>query len=148
MPLVKSDPESPGPYLIEVGSLHEDNAGFYVWRAEGLKSEDLRRDYERRIKVRKVRVTPGKELRDLLKLYRFRELADHGELDPRHDLILRGVTGDVRDGGEVLLVHERWLLRPGDVVKVGLRGTDLEPGFYIPEEAIQYNGKSPVALGV
>ena len=142
MPLEKRDPRGPGPYFTEVGSLHEDGDGFYVWKAEGLKSRDLWEDYDPRVKVKKVRVTLGDGLLDLVHLFTFRELADHGELNPGEDLVLRGVTGEVKDGDEVLLVRERWLLRPGDVVRVGLRGAELEPGFYVPEAAIQFDGQS------
>jgi len=142
IPIEKSDPKGPGPYFTEVGSLYEDEAGFYVWKAHGLKQQDLWEDYDPRVKVKKVRVTPGDQLLDFVQLFTFRELTDHGELVPGQDLVLRGVTGDVKDGGEVLLVRERWLLRPGDVVSVGLRGAGLDPGFYIPEEAIQFDGQT------
>ena len=94
-----------------------------------------------RVKVKKVRVTPGDELLDFVQLFTWRELTDHGDLDPANDFIVRGVTGEVRDGDEVQLLREGWLLRPGDMVKVGLRSTELTAGFYVPENAIQFDGQ-------
>ena len=38
------------------------------------------------------------------------------------------------------MVRERWLGRPGDVVKVGLRDKETPAGFYVPEDAIQFDG--------
>jgi multidrug efflux pump subunit AcrA (membrane-fusion protein) len=139
--LQKRDPTGPGPYFVEIGSLYEDGEGFYVWKAEGFTRENRRKDKSQRYKARKVRVTPGEELFDLQQLFTFRALDDPGELDPDRDFIFRGVTGDVRDGEEVLVVHNRWLLRPGDVVRVELGDTELEPGLYVPEEAIQFDGQ-------
>ena len=111
LPIERRDPKRPGPYYTEVGSLYEDESGFYVWKADGLKIQDLWEDYDPRVKVKKVRVTPGKGLLDYVHLYTFRELTDHGDLKPGEDLVLRGVTGNVKDGDKVLLVRERWLLR-------------------------------------
>ncbi len=148
MPLETRDEGGPGPYFTEVGTLHEDASGFYVWKVEGLELRDLWEDYDPRVKVKKVRVTPGDGLLDFVQLFTFRELSDTGGLDPEQDLVLRGVTGDVVDGGEVLLVRERWLLRPGDVVTVGMRGPELERGFYVPEEAIQFDGQSHFVYGI
>lgn len=139
--LQKRDPDRPGMYFAEVGTLHEDESGFFVWKALGLTEPDLQEKFDRRIRVKKVRVTPGQSLLEFGELFTFRELADHGELDPERDLVLRGVTGDVKEGDEVLLVHERWLLRPGDIVTVGLSGVRNEPGYYVPEEAIRFDGQ-------
>jgi hypothetical protein len=135
--LEKRDPAGPGPYFAEVGCLHEDESGFYVWKTEGPQTDPP----TDRVLVKKVRVTPGDELLDFVQLFSWRELSDHGDLDPARDFLLRGVTGDVQDGGEVHLVRERWLLRPGDIVEVGLRRAKLEAGIYVPEEAIQYDGQ-------
>ena len=93
-------------------------------------------------------MTPGEGMLDFVQLRAYRELTDHGELDPNQDLVLRGVTGDVSDGAEVLLVRGRWLLRPGDVVKVGMRGAELEAGFYVPEQAVQFDGQSHFVYAV
>jgi len=133
--LQRRDPDGGGPWFAEVGCLHEDGAGYYVWAVQQLP------DREARVKVRKVRVKPGAELLDFIHIFTFREMKDIGDLMPERDLLLRGVTGIVKDGGEVRLVRNRWLLRPGDVVQVSRKGTVSETGFYVPEEAILYDGK-------
>ena len=55
-------------------------------------------------------------------------------------MILGGVTDDVTDGSQVLLSRERWALRPGEVVRVGLAGEETPAGFYVPARAIQSDG--------
>ena len=35
-----------------------------------------------------------------------------------------------------------WALRPGDVVRVGLKGEETPEGYYVPSEAIQFDGNS------
>ena len=51
-------------------------------------------------------------------------------------------AGTVEDGGKIVLVRERWLGRPGDVVRVGLRGEVTPPGYYVPSDAIQFDGQN------
>ena len=41
----------------------------------------------------------------------------------------------------MLLVRQRWIGRPGDVVGVGLKGEATPRGFYVPQEAIQFDGQ-------
>ena len=36
----------------------------------------------------------------------------------------------------------RSLVRPGDVVRVGLKGQETPAGFYVPEDAIQFDGSA------
>ena len=66
-----------------------------------------------------------------------------GEFDPENDVIIGGVSGDLEDGGQVVLVRQRWALRPGDVVRVGLKGKEAPTGLYVPETAIQFENKTP-----
>ena len=40
------------------------------------------------------------------------------------------------EGGTILFDRGRWLLRPGDLVRVDLRGGETGPGFYVPVSAI------------
>jgi len=134
-PLQRRDPDGGGPWFAEAGCLYDDGAGAYVWAAQQLP------DSNSRVKVRKVRVKPGVILMDFIQIFTFREMKDIGDLVPESDLLLRGVTGNVKDGDEVRLVRKRWLLRPGEVVQVSREGAASEPGFYVPEEAIRYDGK-------
>jgi multidrug efflux pump subunit AcrA (membrane-fusion protein) len=137
--LEKRDPDRPGAYFVELSALYEDESGFYVWKAESV--DTVAAAGATRVKARRVQVTPGDGVLDFVQLFTFRELTDHGGLDPVNDLVLRGVSGDVQDGTVVELGRERWLLRPGDVVTAGLKDAGLEAGFYVPEEAIQFDGQ-------
>jgi hypothetical protein len=94
------------------------------------------------VTVRKARITPGEGRVPVLQIFTFRELTDLGGLDPKQDVIVAGVTGDVADGGQVILARQRWALRPGDVVRVGLKGEETPEGYYVPSDAIQFDGNS------
>ena len=78
----------------------------------------------------------------MLQVFTFRELTETGDLDPATDVIAGGVTGKVDDGGKIVLVRERWQLRPGDVVRVGLKGEEKPAGYYVPSAAIQFDGQN------
>jgi multidrug efflux pump subunit AcrA (membrane-fusion protein) len=47
----------------------------------------------------------------------------------------------VQNDGKIVLVRDRWTLRPGDVVRVDLKGAETREGFYVPEDAIQSDGQ-------
>jgi hypothetical protein len=132
--------ETSGNYYTEVNAIQQDADGYFVWKAQNLTIEQMRSDFSPVVTVSKVRVTPGEGRFPVLQIYTFRELADMGGLDPKQDVIVGGVSGDLEDGGQVILVRERWALRPGDVVRVGLKGEETSAGFYVPQDAIQYDG--------
>ena len=131
-----------GNYFIDVESLHEDDQGYYVWKVDGLTVDDLYGKYDPVLNVSKVRVTPGEGRIPSLQVFTFRELVDHGELDPDTDVILGAIEGEVIDGIAVLS-QERWLLRPGDLVEVALPGTERQAGYYVPRVAILGDGDQP-----
>ena len=127
-------------FYAEVKAIQKDEAGYFVWKVENLTREQLYEDFDPVVTVKKVRVTPGEGRVPVLQVFTFRELADSGELDPATDIIAGGIVGEVEDGGKLVLVRERWLGRPGDVVRVAMKGKETPPGFYIPEDAIQFDG--------
>ena len=139
--LDKPDIGGQGNYYAEVKAIHQDDQGYFVWKVENLTKDQLYEDFDPVLTVRKVRVTPGEGRIPLLQVFTFRELTDFGELDPTADVIAGGITGDVADGDKMLLVRQRWLGRPGDVVGVGLKGEATPRGFYVPQEAIQFDGQ-------
>ncbi len=127
-------------YYAEVKSIQRDDEGHFVWKVENLTREQLYEDFDPVMTVKKVRVTLGEGRVPVLQVFTFRELTEIGELDPVTDVIAGDITGEVQDGGKMILVRERWLGRPGDVVRVGLKGKELPAGFYVPENAIQFDG--------
>ena len=64
-----------------------------------------------------------------------------GDLDPEKDVIVGAVEGEVTDG-TVVLVHQSWRLRPGDLAEMSLRSDERAAGFYVPRVAILYDGKT------
>ncbi len=125
----------PGNYYIEVNALHEDQDGYFVWKVENLTAEQLYETYDPVLQVVKARVKVGDGRLPALQVFTFRELVDHGELDPATDVILGDVDGEIQDG-RVVVTQQRWRLRPGDLVDVSLRGEGKPAGFYVPRVAI------------
>ena len=142
----RTEGQTTGNYYVPVNALRQDDQGYYVWKAENLTIDQLSGKFSPVVTVRRVRVTPGEGRVPVLQIYTFRELVDTGGLDPLQDVVVGGVTGDVEDGGQVVLSRKRWALRPGDVVRVGLPGDETPAGFYVPELAIQQDGDSHYVL--
>jgi multidrug efflux pump subunit AcrA (membrane-fusion protein) len=138
--LEQPDVGSDDNYYAEVDAIQKDEQGHFVWKVENLTREQLFEDFDPVLKVKKVRVTVGEGRFPVLQVFTFRELTDIGELDPNTDVIVGGISGDIGEDGQIVLVRERWLGRPGDVVRVGLKGKETPTGFYVPEDAIQFDG--------
>lgn len=134
-------------YLTEAGSIHQDEAGAYVWRIQNRDQQGV--GGSRILDLAKVRVTPTDVHFRFLEIWTFRELAiNEGEdFSLEHDRIAGPLTIPAEltegfDGGKVLFDRPRWLVRPGDLVAVGLTGEQLTPGFYIPMNVIsEQSGK-------
>jgi multidrug efflux pump subunit AcrA (membrane-fusion protein) len=140
--LQRPEGQTSGNYYLDVNAIHQDDEGDYVWKAENLTVEQMSKDFSPVVTVRKARVTAGEGRIPVLQLYTFREIADLGGLDPEQNVIVGSVTGDATDGGQVILARQRWALRPGDVVRVGLQGEETPEGYYVPSDAIQFDGTS------
>ncbi|MCA9224556.1 MAG: hypothetical protein KDA47_03060, partial [Planctomycetales bacterium] len=67
------------------------------------------------------------------------------------DLTADRVTGallpeeqaDSWQGEQILFERDMWMLRPGDVVNVDLRLSDYDEGYYVPLDAIRFEGGQP-----
>lgn len=127
-------------FYLEVNAIHKDDDGHYVWKVENLTREQLYQDFDPVLTVKKVRVTVGEGRVPVLRVFTFRELTDTGELDPAVDVIAGDIDGQVGEDGKMVLSRDRWLIRPGDVVRVGMKGQETPRGFYVPENAIQFDG--------
>ncbi len=129
------------PFYAEEDSIHTDAAGStFVWQAVGLTQADLRGDFSPVFTVKKVPVTLGRKIMPMLQVYRYLELTDFGSLDPHKDVVTRKLPDGVKDGDKVFLEYREWLLRPGQLVQVELRGQSPESGFYVPRPAILLAG--------
>ena len=128
------------PYFIDVEALHQDAEGYFVWKAEGLSLANLDGEFDPLFTVKKVRVKPSNRRLQYLQIITVQELLDIGDLDPKADLITSQLPAAVQDGDSVFLSRKRWLLRPGELVKVDLRGGQIPAGFYVPAQAIIKEG--------
>jgi hypothetical protein len=131
-PILNGNP----PWLgVEARALRKDAVGHWLWKVErtGADSDDAEADDV--LWLRRVRVKLGPRLRKFLGLYEFKELADAADLEER-DLVAADVPDGVKDGDRVLFVRDRWLFRPGDLVRVLLKRGGAGPGLYLPMDAI------------
>jgi len=134
--LMLEEEGKPGPYFVEVGSLYQDDEGYFVWKAEELTFQQLHADFDPVIRIRKVRVKPGQRRVPLLNVYTFRELVDAGDLNPATDLLASKLPDGLNDGDRVFFARERWVLRPGDLVEVSIDDDAARSGFYVPTTSI------------
>lgn len=128
-------------YFVPTHSIQKDVEGDYVWKIIEL-GDGSNRARGRLLTVEKVRVTPGDQVSSFLGLWTFRDVTLNAPagFDPEQDRILGKLDlpeGQTElTGDSVLFERERWLLRPGDLVRVKLNETRMPTGFYVPIEAI------------
>ena len=128
------DVGKPGPYYMDVNALQQDGQGFYVWQVQNLHARDMKGQFSPVLELRRVRVKPGDDRLSVMGMV-FRQLVDAGGLKD-FDVIAMGVPDGCKDGDKVLLIRERWLFRPGDLVPVVLKDPGIGPGLYVPMSAI------------
>lgn len=128
------------PFFANAATLHRDDQGYFLWKAEGLSIDDLSSDFSPVFKVRKVRVEVGERQLRLLQVFTYRQLASLAGIDPRKDLFTGKLPDTVKDGDKVFLSRKRWLMRPGQLVRVDLHHGRLPVGFYVPAKAVISSG--------
>ncbi|MCA9122484.1 MAG: HlyD family efflux transporter periplasmic adaptor subunit [Planctomycetaceae bacterium] len=123
--------------MTEVNSIHEDSQGGYVWMiTSGPNDNHL-------LNVKKVRVIPGDVHIPFLDIWTFRavQIAAGEVFDPQTDRI----AGELElpeemtagfDGSQILFDRTQWLVKPGDLVAVDLKGSRLPEGYYVPISVI------------
>lgn len=127
-------------------SIHEDQEGHYVWRIDSLSAnESLPPD--RLVKVSKMRIEKGKAKLPFLGNWLFQDIKILDDsFDPSKHLIAGKLTGtgvdaDDWDGDTILIDRgNQWMIRPGDLVQVDLSDRNIEPGYYVPMDAISFDG--------
>lgn len=134
-------------WFVEERSIQTDESGnTHVWRVsnpKGGRAEDAVLDAE------KVSVKLGAGRKELLGLFKFRELIPEGDLanalnDPTSagrwkTVFAVGVPKDF-SGGKVIKTTRRWLLRPGDIVDVQLELEAPDAGIYVPKRYVRVDG--------
>ena len=130
--LQKKDFHDQGPWYIMTDCLYRDDEGYYAMKVSGGGNGA---EIEPVVTLEKVRIKAGEDRRNLIGIFVLREIEDVGKLN-RDDLLAAGVPPGVKHDDRVLLLRERWMFRPGDVVNVELEKEKGAEGFYVPMIAV------------
>ncbi len=140
--------------FVEEHAIHDDGQGAFLWKVTNRRINTLASEAEAKLNVVKVRVTRGKRRIPFMGgVWTFQEVAlrEGEKFDAATDVVTGRLTFPPQidpatfEGGEILFGRERWMLRPGDLVRVDLRGGAAQPGFYLPVDAIlEKSGQSYV----
>ena len=139
--LITEHADGEPPFFVDGASLHEDAEGHYVWRADGLRAENLFESSIPAFQVSKHRVKLGARVLPYVQVFTFYEVQDAGDLDVANDLLTGRLPESTKDGDTVFLERERWFLRPGQLVHVDIRRGGTGPGLYVPMHAIAENAQ-------
>lgn len=134
--LVSEKGDGRPPFYINQDFLNSDSSGHYLWKAEGVSSQELSGNLAPVFKIKKVRVVPGSGKFRLLQLWTFVELKNYGNLNPHKYLAAGKLPETAKEGDTVVYSRKKWLLRPGELVHVDLKQGNVEPGFYVPTRSI------------
>lgn len=146
--------ESDGQYVDE-DAIQQDDRGWFLWKVTNRRISTLAADADPRIEVEKLRVGVGNRRISFLGLWDFRQivLPPDSDFDPDVHLVAGAVAYPAGNNAAtwqdntILLDRKRWMLRPGDVVGVDLRGRANRPGYYVPEDAIlEQSGRTYIFL--
>lgn len=147
--IILNMPRFEGAQFIDQSCIQQDETGHFIWkvvnRAEN--SAATSSDVAEILKVEKVRVELGMRSVPFLDLWTFQEITfpDAQAFDIEKDV----AVGELRlpegveapwEGDTVLYDRQRWLLRPGDLVQLDLKGGLMPPGFYVPVNALRVDG--------
>ncbi|HBM16201.1 MAG TPA: hypothetical protein DD381_07680 [Lentisphaeria bacterium] len=102
---------------VHLDSLNKDGNGYYVWKGLGQKTMDPDHGIDSKFKIQKVYVKPSGLKRSVFGYDHFAELEDAGTLE-LNDITIIDAEDDLKDGQEIYFADQRYLLMPGDQVKV------------------------------
>ncbi|WP_161602503.1 efflux RND transporter periplasmic adaptor subunit [Tautonia marina] len=130
--------------FADEASIGRDEDGPFLWRVTNRRLGESSIGDAGILRVEKLRIATGSDRVPFLGAWTFVpiEIVEGQAFDPERDLVVVDLTvtdGDRGswDGETVLLEQDRWLLRPGDVVRVDLGGEANPTGFYVPMKALR-----------
>ncbi|WP_182830385.1 efflux RND transporter periplasmic adaptor subunit [Tautonia rosea] len=125
-------------------SIDQDENGPFLWRVTNRRMGESSIGDDGILRVEKLRIATGADRVPFLGAWTFVpiEIVEGQAVDPDRDLIVQNLTIEQGalgswDGETVLLEQDRWLLRPGDVVRVDLGGEENPSGVYVPMKALR-----------
>jgi biotin carboxyl carrier protein len=143
-------PGTEGGYFVEENSIQKDAQGKFLWKIVERTPISDSWTGGRFMKVEKIRITVPPESRKapFLDIWTFEEIVidadqpNDRQFDPLTDIVVGKLipskdADQPEDGGTVLFERNRWLLRPGDLVRVALEADKTSRGFYVPMNAIK-----------
>ena len=102
---------------VSIDTLKKDKDGFFVWKAKDRKKMQPGKGMNPTFQVEKVYVIPGNLKRLYFGVWFIRNLIDPGSLKI-NDLLLTNAPDNLKTDDWVTLLPERYVLMPGDSVKV------------------------------
>lgn len=118
MPVIKFYIDSDAQTLaVHKDSVKHDSGGSYVWKAQGQKTMQADRGIDPKFKIEKVYVKLNGLRRSIAGYDEFAALEDAGTLELNDITLLIGAD-ELKNGQEVYFPDQRYLLMPGDEVKV------------------------------
>ena len=139
--------------FVNEDMLQKDEDGFFLWKILNRRVGALSSSPDSILNVQKVRVTPGDVYLSFLGLASLRDItiADDADFNPDVDMIAGDVTppeGQTWDSDKLLYDNHRWLVRPGDLVGVDQSASVVQPGIYVPLDAIMEQSGSHFVFAV
>ncbi|MEM8670470.1 MAG: HlyD family efflux transporter periplasmic adaptor subunit [Planctomycetota bacterium] len=127
---------------VDEAAILDDGQGPYLWQITNATIQN-RSLQEQIFDVRKLRVTPREKKIPFFGDLVFQQI---DITDPEFDPNVHLVVGEIAvsdglpeqwNGSQIVLDSGvRWMLRPGELVKVDLSNQTLQGGFYVPMDAI------------
>lgn len=129
--------------LVEERAIHRDDHGPFLWRVNNRRFREASVGASPILEVEKLRVIPGDLSIPYLGNWTFVPItfADGVSFDVAKDMVAGELfvddgDADSWDGTRMLFDQERWLLRPGDLVRVNLGAEQTTAGLYVPMKSI------------
>ncbi|WP_068259641.1 efflux RND transporter periplasmic adaptor subunit [Rubripirellula obstinata] len=133
---------SEGKLFVEEKAILRDDQGAYLWQITNATTNG-RSPNDHALEVRKIRITTKDFKAPYFGSFVFQEVVVEDEaFDPRLNLVIgelsvsEGVAQDWNGTTVFLDAGNRWMLRPGDLVKVDLSSGNKDSGYYVPLNAI------------
>lgn len=131
-----------GDLFVPEEAILEDDQGAYLWQITNATNES-RSPSDHMFDVRKLRISRLPTKVPYLGNLVFQQVETKDpEFDPNRDLVVGKLnvnSGEPNawDGKQIYLnTSSRWMLRPGDLVKIDLSMADTSDGYYLPMDAI------------
>ncbi|MEM6688230.1 MAG: HlyD family efflux transporter periplasmic adaptor subunit [Planctomycetota bacterium] len=135
-----------GDLFVEEEAIDTDDQGDFLWKVTNSTIQE-RNPEDSVFEVKKMRIQASDVQIPYLGEYVFRKITvDDPSFEPSSNFVLGKIrfTGDGEsqwDSKRVTLqTTKRWMLRPGDLVKIDLAGRSEAEGFYVPMDAISVKG--------